>query len=241
MQPICRISERSKDKRAPLKAKAKLVFVKLTCGPSSSNRTSQLMRLDLKNLMSYAKRCGGLALVDFCFSNWDKLQGIIAKSWKAEKVEEFVETATRSRIELLHNAQVGDCTCGGQWATFARTILNQNGHDPAAQALASARSKGNLVTHAGFEGNEGKSFLFRPLPLVYGEENVFVTPPKSAFPLLGLEKARLVWLDDWRFNEDLISWAFQLLWFEGASFIIGRPQNLYLLAISGTPKMIQCS
>jgi len=183
--------------------------------------------------MSYAKRCGGPALVDFCFSNWDKLQGIIAKSWKAEKVEEFVETATRSRIELLHNAQVGDCTCGGQWATFARTILNQNGHDPAewciavTQALASGRSKGNLVTHAGFEGNEGKSFLFRPLPLVYGEENVFVTPPKSAFPLLGLEKARLVWLDDWRFNEDLISWALQLLWFEGASFIIGRPQNLY--------------
>ena len=186
-----------------------------------------------EKLMSYAKRCGGPALVDFCFSNWDKLQGIIAKSWKAEKVEEFVETATRSRIELLHNAQVGDCTCGGQWATFARTILNQNGHDPAewciavTQALASGRSKGNLVTHAGFEGNEGKSFLSRPLPLVYGEENVFVTPPKSAFPLLGLEKARLVWLDDWRFNEDLISWALQLLWFEGASFIIGRPQNLY--------------
>ena len=63
----------------------------------------------------------------------------------------------------------------------------------------------------------GKSFLLRPLPLVYGEEGVFVTPPKSAFPLLGFEKARLVWLDDWRFNEDLVSWALQLLWFEGAS------------------------
>ena len=100
----------------------------------------------------------GLLWVDFCFSNWDKLQGIIAKSWKAEKVEEFVETATRSRIELLHNAQVGDCTCGGQWATFARTILNQNGHDPAAQALASGRSKGNLVTHPGLEEMKAKVF-----------------------------------------------------------------------------------
>ena len=46
---------------------------------------------------------------------------------------------------------------------------------------------------------------------------------KSAFPRLGLEKA---WLDDWRFNEDIVPWALQLLWFEGACFIIGRPQNI---------------
>ena len=51
-------------------------------------------------------------------------------------------------------------------------------------SLLAGRSKGNLVCHAGFEGNEGKSFLFRPLPLVYGEDNVFVSPPKSAFPVL---------------------------------------------------------
>ena len=37
----------------------------------------------------------------------------------------------------------------------------------------------------------------------------------------------MVWLDDWRFNEDIVSWAVQLLWFEGASFVIARPQNLY--------------
>ena len=94
-------------------------------------------------------------------------------------------------------------------------------------SLLAGRLKGNLVCHAGFEGNEGKSFLFRPLPLVFGEDNVFVTPPKSAFPLLGLEKARVVWLDDWRFNEDIVSWAVQLLWFEGAGFVIPRPQNLF--------------
>ena len=175
----------------------------------------------------------GSALVDYCFANWDKLPSIIAKSWKVEKVENHIETATKTRLDLLHGALSARCTCGGEWPTFAQTVLSQNGHSPAEwckaveHALLHGRSKGNLVCHAGFEGNEGKSFLFRPLPLVFGDEGVFLTPPKSAFPLLGLEKARLVWLDDWRFNEDIISWTLQLLWFEGVSFIIARPQNLY--------------
>ncbi|CAJ1417934.1 unnamed protein product [Effrenium voratum] len=155
-----------------------------------------------EKLMAYAKRCGGHAMVEYCFANWDKLPGVVAKSWQVEKVETFVETAQKSRLGLLQEALQQDCVCQGQWGSFANTILSQN-------------------------GNEGKSFLLRPLPQIYGEAGVFVTPPKSAFPLLGLEKARAVWLDDWRFNEDLVSWGVQLLWFEGASFIIGRPQNMY--------------
>lgn len=186
-----------------------------------------------EKLMAYAKRSGGRALVEFCFANWDKLPAIVAKSWKTEKVEDLVAVAAQSRKEILEEACNASCTCGGQWAEFAHSILCQNGHNPAewckavTDSLLTGRSKGNLVCHAGFEGNEGKSFLLRPLPLVFGEDNVFVTPPKSAFPLLGLEKARVVWLDDWRFNEDIVSWAVQLLWFEGASFVIARPQNLF--------------
>ena len=34
-----------------------------------------------------------------------------------------------------------------------------------------SQNKGNFVCHAGFEGNEGKSFLFPPLCLVYGGES----------------------------------------------------------------------
>jgi len=43
--------------------------------------------------------------------------------------------------------------------------------------------------------------------------------------LLGLEKCRVAVLDDWRFNEDVLSYNLQLLWFEGAPFVIARPQN----------------
>ena len=45
---------------------------------------------------------------------------------------------------------------------------------------------------------------------------------------MGLEKAGLALLDGWRFNEeDVIPYALQLLWFEGALFIISRPQNQF--------------
>jgi hypothetical protein len=56
---------------------------------------------------------------------------------------------------------------------------------------------------------------------------VFVNPPKSAFPLIGLEVARVTLLDDWRFNEDLVPFNLQLLWFEGKGFLISRPQNQF--------------
>lgn len=54
-----------------------------------------------------------------------------------------------------------------------------------------------------------------------------MNPPKSAFPLIGLEVARVTLLDDWRFNEDLVPFNLQLLWFEGKGFLISRPQNQY--------------
>ena len=104
---------------------------------------------------------GGRALVEFCFANWDKLPAIVAKSWKTETVEDLVAVAAQSRMEILEQACAASCTCGGQWVDFARAILSQNGHNQVqwckavTDSLVVGRSKGNLVCHAGFEGNEG--------------------------------------------------------------------------------------
>ncbi|CAK9020269.1 SAM domain-containing protein (Fragment), partial [Durusdinium trenchii] len=78
-----------------------------------------------EKLMAYAKRSGGQALVEFCFANWDKLPGIVAKSWKTEKVEDLVAAASQSRLEILEGACSAPCTCTGQWACFADAILSQ--------------------------------------------------------------------------------------------------------------------
>lgn len=101
-----------------------------------------------EKLMAYAKRCGGHAMVEYCFANWDKLPGVVAKSWQVEKVETFVETAQKSRLGLLQEALQQDCVCQGQWGSFANTILSQNGHDVAEwrQAMTNSLAAAKRVT-----------------------------------------------------------------------------------------------
>ena len=184
-------------------------------------------------LMAYAKRCGGPIMVKWLFKNWNKLPELISRSWKIEKVEEYVDHSGRSRLELLQDAWSKPCVCEGKWLQMAEELFQNNRLDQeewcAAMlcALVEGRSKGNLVCHAGKKGNEGKSFLFTGLEAVFGEDNVFTSPPKGSFPLLGLERCRVVLLDDWRFNDDIIGYNLQLLWFEGKPIVIARPQNQF--------------
>ena len=170
-------------------------------------------------------------MVTFCWSNWDKLPGLIERAWAMEAAEASAEQRAKSRLELLRSAASKACTCGGRWAVAAENLFVRNNLDRKVwagatySALENGRRKGNVVCHAGLEGDEGKSFLLQPLLTVYGADKVFGTPSKSAFPLIELPAARVVLLDDWRFNEDVIPFNVQLLWLEGKPFWINRPQN----------------
>jgi hypothetical protein len=184
-------------------------------------------------VMGYAKRCGGEMMVKFCFRNWDKLPQLIQRCWRVERVEEFIAKVDKPRLAILEEALDKACVCGGRWVPMALELLTAN-DIPAKDwcaamlhSLENGRSKGNLVCHAGHEGNEGKSFMFEPLEEVFGEDMVFCTPPKGGFPFMGLERCRVSLLEDWRFNEDLISYPLQLLWFEGKPIVIARPQNQF--------------
>jgi len=184
-----------------------------------------------EDLVAFAKRSGGAAMLKFCYTHWDKLPELIQRAWLMENVEAHVELSRCSRLDILQAACDSPCACHGRWKPAAAQLLLNNGI-PAQEwatamlhSLRRGREKGSLITHAGREGDEGKSFLLAPLRTVYGGENVFESPPRSGFPLLGLERARIVVLDDWRFKEDVIPYNLQLLWFEGKPFIISRPQN----------------
>ena len=186
-----------------------------------------------EKLMAFAKRCGGLAMVKFCWRHWDRLESLVARSWKVEKVEEHVAAHTKSPLELVDAALHAECACGGHWTPCATQLFAQNNINPAVwtsavlYSLEHGRSKGTLICHAGLRGNEGKSFLLAPLPAVIGEDHGFTLTSKTAFPLMGLERCRVALLDDWRFNEDIIGYPLQLLWFEGQPIVIARPQNQY--------------
>lgn len=183
------------------------------------------------DLICVAKKSGGQAMVTWCWSNWDKLPGLIERAWAMEAAEASAEQRAKSRVELLHQAASGPCTCAGRWPVAAEDLFVRNGLDREAwaaavlSALENGRRKGNVVCHAGIEGDEGKSFLLQPLIPVFGSDKVFGTPSKSAFPMIELPSARIALLDDWRFNEEVIPFNVQLLWLEGKPFWINRPQN----------------
>ena len=182
-------------------------------------------------LMSYAKRCGGQTMVEWLFANWQKVPDLIERCWEVEQVEDFVARANKSRLDLVGEAAETPCRCGGHWCSMAQELFTKNSLDQSdwresvLRSLEKGRCKGTLVTHAGHAGNEGKSFLFAPFGEIFGAEAVFTCPPEGSFPLVGLEKARVALLEDWRFNEWVVSWTLQLLWFEGKPIVIARPQN----------------
>jgi hypothetical protein len=129
-----------------------------------------------ESLASYAKRCGGSAMIKFCWNNWPRLNELIARAWQFECVEEYVELHNKTRIQILTEAASSPCSCQGKWLSAAAGLLARN-EIPRAdwckavyQSLAQGRTKGNLVCHAGLEGDEGKSFLLQPLLSVFGTD-----------------------------------------------------------------------
>ena len=50
-------------------------------------------------------------------------------------------------------------------------------------------------------------------------------PQPGSFALLGLEKKRVVLLDEWEFHGSAFALSQQLMWFEGKPLVITRPQN----------------
>ena len=83
----------------------------------------------------------------------------------------------------------------------------------------------SVVVLAGATGGAGKSLLLLPLTTLFGDDAVQCSPEKGSFPLMGLEKKKVVVMDDWRFNSRVLPLSLQLLWFEGKPMPVVRPQG----------------
>ena len=70
-----------------------------------------------------------------------------------------------------------------------------------------------VVVMAGAKGGEGKSLFLKCLFAVFGEQYVFPAPEPGNYPLLDLPGKKVVFLDDWRFDDDVLSFATQCRWF----------------------------
>ena len=83
--------------------------------------------------------------------------------------------------------------------------------------------------------NCGKTFLLKPLSLVYRS---FVNPATSTFAWVGAEQAELLFLNDFRGSPQVIPWHDMLLLLEGEPVHLPAPKTHYtqdILLTSDTP------
>ena len=67
--------------------------------------------------------------------------------------------------------------------------------------------------------------FLKPLLEVFGHEAVFSKPEKGNFPLVDLPGKKVVFLDEWHFNDAIVSTATQCPWYDGSVAPINTPQN----------------
>eukprot|EP00439_Symbiodinium_sp_Y106_P015567 s8921_g2.t1 len=91
-------------------------------------------------LMAYAKRCGGSAMLDFVFKNYQRIPDLITRAWQTEHAEERVKQFDKTRIQILAEAAAGKCVCAGCVLQFAARSPErpQNQHDGHYRYVADA-------------------------------------------------------------------------------------------------------
>jgi hypothetical protein len=204
-----------------------------------------------EKLVQFLKNYGSPALVAFAFKNRSKLHDLIDDVWSWETVDDFLSHHGQTRLQLLERAAQMQCICNGVWAQRTEMSLHMNGINPRSlfsdvlRSLESGRREDvPVLVLMGRFGGEGKSFILSPLQNVYGIENLQCAPQPGNFPLLGLEKKKVVMLDDWCFNTAVLPLPTQLLWYEGKAFPLTRPQNKdyagHLLYRGTAPIFVTC-
>lgn len=185
-----------------------------------------------EKLIKWLKQYASPALFQFAFKNRQKLSSLIDDVWSWETVDDYLLLHGQSRLDLLRAAARTNCSCGGAWYNTACWTLRRNGIDIPAlckdvlKSLRDGRREDTpVIALMGRLGGEGKSFFLSPLQNVFGLENMQMTPQPGSFPLLGLERKKVVLLDDWVFDDSVLSLSAQLLWYEGKAFPVTRPQN----------------
>ncbi len=185
-------------------------------------------------LIKYAKEHCSSAMQHFLFKldRRDLLNALIKTIWKWETVGATLAAAQMSRMDFLDAAAKSDCVCGKGWASHVTASFLANGICPADlctdvyDALKAGRSEATpVLVMAGARGGEGKSFFLKALLAVFGDENVFHSPEPGRFPLLDRVGMKVAFLDDWRFDDEVLPYATQCRWYDGSVVKVSQPQN----------------
>ena len=203
------------------------LVVRLGIRNTADNRQMHLQ------LAAYAKAHCGHAMVQYLFKRRAYLPQLIDDIWLWENAEAEADEAGRSRLQSMSLAFESPCECSGEWPQYVNHSFRLNDIDAPQlcydvnKALAQGRSETTpVVVLAGAAGGEGKSMFLKPLHSIFGSYVFNITKEAGNFPHLDLPGAKVAFLDDFRFDADVLSWSSMCLWFDGSALPIGRPQNV---------------
>ena len=160
------------------------------------------------------------------------IQELIATTWKMNEAVSAVKRESRSRMETIRNqAENGNCVegCAGEWLTCANEVLKQNNVHPCVFAAAlrdlllKGRGKFHNIIFVG-PANCGKTFLLSPLMSIF---HTFTNPATTSYAWLGVEKADIILLNDFRWSSEVIARKEFLVLLEGQPIHFPAPKTTY--------------
>ena len=189
-------------------------------------------RSDLLALAHEQKVEGKTDLAEFIINRGDKIvDSIITTAWEMENATEQKTRLETSRLDSLRKAGDGKCICNveNEWLETATSLLQENHISPDHFAncvrllLEKGRGKYRNIMLTG-PANCGKTFLLNPLNVVF---KTFTNPASTSFAWVGAETAEVIFLNDFRWSQQIIAWHDLLLMLEGQLVHLPAPKSHY--------------
>ena len=180
---------------------------------------------------------GKTELANFVLNRSTKaIQDLLANTWKMQEAVTKLSRRNISRMDTLHNCMSEDCVegCNGAWLECATQVLTQNKIHPIYYAwfmrelLTKGRGKQRNIMIVG-PANCAKTFMLQPLQHIF---DTFSNPANDKYAWLGAEKCQLIFLNDFRWNSEMIAWKELLLLLEGQMVHLPAPKNHYATDIA---------
>ena len=176
------------------------------------------------------KSSGQKQLANFVLNQSPKnLQDLISNTWKMQEAVANLQEKNIPRMDVIRRYSTTKCVegCSGTWLQCAMQVLTQKNVNPVvfANALRELLEKGRgkhrnvlIISLA----NCAKTFLLIPLQIIF---KTFSNPSNDKYAWIGVDKAQVVFLNDFRWSQEMIAWKELLLLLEGQPVHLPSPKN----------------
>lgn len=155
---------------------------------------------------------------------------LISKTWKLAAAPGLVKRKNQSRMERVRELLEGECSpqCENkQWLKLACDLLDKNRIYKSVFAeairtlLEKGRGKRRNIILVGYK-DCGKTFILDPLKIIF---KCFANPSSGKYAFVGSQDCEVMFLNDLRWNPDMIPWMEFLNMLEGQTVRISTPKS----------------